>query len=142
MRGKVARILMLLIAMSAVCFAVAERTIAQVDTCLGLPESRLTAGGLARVVGRSSIKEGAPGGVALKTGPNRDGLVLRYIAPGSILNIDDNSQPSCTVDGDRWWAARFGDLKGFVVETVGQNYVLEPFGGAPPTPAPSSPPNR
>lgn len=139
MRGKIALILMLVTALSVVSFGAMERASAQVDTCLGLPESRLTSGALARVVGRSSLKEGAPNGVALKTGPNRDGLVLRYAAPGSILKIDDNSQPSCTVDGDRWWAATIGDLKGFVVETVGQNYVLEPFTGAPPTPAPSIP---
>jgi hypothetical protein len=110
---------------------------AQVDICFGLPESRLNSGVLARVVGNSRLKEAAPPGAYLKSNAARSGLVLRYLPEGTILRIMPDSQAQCTVDGDRWWAVEADGLRGFVTESVGQEYVLEPYTGVPPTPAPS-----
>ncbi len=109
---------------------------AQVDTCLGLPDSRLRGGSFARVVGNSRFKEEAPPGAYLKSNAARGGLVLRYLAQGALLRVAEDAQPFCTLDGDRWWAVEVDGLRGFVTESVGQRYVLEPYTGVPPTPAP------
>jgi len=109
---------------------------AQVDTCFGLPASRLVPGVLAEVVGRSARKDIAPGGAWLKPDASRTSPVLRYLPQGAVVKIQENSQPLCTVDGDRWWAASYGDVRGYVTETVDQRYVLAPFSGpAPDLPA-------
>lgn len=110
---------------------------AQVDLCLGLPESRLQPGSFARVVGNSRMKAAAPPGAYLKSNAARGGLVLRYLAQGTLLRILPDSQPLCTIDGDRWWAVEVDGRRGYVTESVGQEYVLEPHTGIPPTPAPS-----
>ncbi len=109
---------------------------AQVDACFGLPESRLEPGVLARVVGDSRMKEEAPPGAYLKSNAARSGLVLRYLVEGTLVRIAPDSQSLCTVDGDRWWAAEVDGLRGYVTESAGQAYVLEPYTGTPPTPAP------
>lgn len=116
-------------------FSVAQA--AQVDLCLGLPESRLEAGALARVIGNSRLKEEAPPGAYLKSNAARGGFVLRYLAQGTLLRILPDSQPLCTIDGDRWWAAEVNGQRGYVVESVGQEYVLEPYAGDPPPAEPS-----
>jgi hypothetical protein len=116
-------------------FSVAQA--AQVDLCLGLPASRLQAGSVARVVGNSRLKEEAPPGAYLKSNAARGGLVLRYLAQGTLLRILPDSQPLCTIDGDRWWAVEVDGQRGYVTESAGQEYVLEPYTGAPPTPMPS-----
>lgn len=110
---------------------------AQVDICFGLPESRLQAGSVARVVGNSRLKEEAPPGAYLKSNASREGLVLRYLAEGTLLRILPDSKSLCTIDGDRWWAVEVDGLRGYVTESVGQNYVLEPHNGELTAAAPS-----
>lgn len=103
------------------------------DLCSGLPESKLEKGGRASVV--SATYPDLPG-LFLKPEPSRQGPVLRYLPLGTVVTLEDG--PQCSAEGERWWQVAVGELKGWVTETSGQTYLLEPFEGEPPTPLPST----
>jgi hypothetical protein len=102
---------------------------AQDDLCATLPPSQLTAGGFANVVGANSLK--IPGAY-LKPEASRKGPVLRYLPTGTVVSLEETTQ--CTADGDRWWRVKIGDLSGWMTESTGPSYVLEPApdAGTPP----------
>ncbi|MBE2195024.1 MAG: hypothetical protein IAE83_12700 [Anaerolinea sp.] len=105
----------------------------QDDNCAGLPETRLADGALAKVISANSDK--TPGAY-FKPTPSRQGPVLRYIPEGSVVKITGEFQ--CSFEGERWWAVELADLKGWMTESSGLDYVLEPFEGDPPAPLPST----
>ncbi|HRE48185.1 MAG TPA: hypothetical protein PLD47_10710 [Aggregatilineales bacterium] len=108
-------------------------TRAQNSDCDGLPESRLADGGMALVVGSNSPF--IPGAY-LKPDPAIQAPVLRYLPMGTVLTV--SGEFTCTFEGGRWWQGQLGDLKGWIAESVGVDYVLEPFTGEVPTPLPST----
>jgi hypothetical protein len=105
----------------------------EADLCAGLPEARLADGALAKITSPSDPR--FPGGY-LKPRPARAGPVLRYLPVGTVLRIYD--KPTCTAEGERWWQTQIDTLRGWMIETSGPEYFMEPFTGEPPAPLPTT----
>lgn len=121
--------------------AIGPRAAAQTNDpnlCAGLPDARLRAGGQAKVVAGNSTRDPGPPGAYLKTEPLRVGPVIRYLPLDTVISIREDVPPQCTLDGDRWWPVELDKLQGWMTESSGQNYVLEPFEGQAPEPLPST----
>lgn len=125
-----------ILVLAAMLFVAGVETRAQEDPCTGLPETRLADGALARVIGQSMSD--IPG-LFLKPEASHIGPVLRYLPLGSVVSV--SGEPQCTLDGERWWRVALETLSGWVVESSGEEYLLEPFSpaeGEPPAPLPST----
>jgi hypothetical protein len=125
-----------ILVLAAMLFPAAVASRAQEDPCTGLPETRLADGALARVIGQSMSD--IPG-LFLKPEASHIGPVLRYLPLGSVVSV--SGEPQCTLDGERWWRVTLDTLRGWVVESSGEDYLLEPFDpaeGEPPAPLPST----
>lgn len=105
----------------------------EVDPCVGMPESRLKDGALAKIIELNDPR--FPGGY-FKATPSHLGPVLRYLSVGTVVSVHD--QPACDAEGERWWKVKLGPLDGWMVETSGDRYFLEPFEGEAPSPLPTT----
>jgi len=92
------------------------------DPCAKLPASKLKDGDKARVAKLNDSR--VPGGY-LKGDASTLGPVLRYLPIGTVVTVSD--KPTCTTDGNRWWKASLGDLKGWMIESAFTDFLLEPF---------------
>jgi hypothetical protein len=92
--------------------------------CENAPTLRLSFGKRAQVI--ATTDPDAPG-AALKPEPDT-ALPARYLPLKTAVTVVTG--PKCDAENNQWWLVRAGELEGWVPETVGQAYILEPVTGA------------
>ncbi|MEP7288762.1 MAG: hypothetical protein ABI947_23670 [Chloroflexota bacterium] len=108
-------------------------TLAQANPCEKTPTARLKAGTQARIV-KPTSKDIL--GAFLKPQPDHITAVLHYLPIGTVVNVTDG--PTCGSDGLYWYKVTLDKLEGYIAETSGKNYVMEPFTGTAPVPLPTT----
>lgn len=101
------------------------------NDCSKAPAPQLKTGAPAQVM--KTIKDDVPGAM-LKAGATHDGPVLRYLPVGTVVDVVDG--PTCVIDTN-WWKVKIADLSGWLIETSGQDYLLQPYTSTDPAPTPA-----
>jgi hypothetical protein len=97
------------------------------DVCENAPALQLRLGQKAKVV--ASLDPELPG-AHLKAGPDLALPVARYLPLDTIVTVGGG--PTCDKQDNQWWQVRVGQLEGWVTETFGDRYILEPLTGTEP----------
>jgi hypothetical protein len=90
--------------------------------CPNAPKLRLSFGSRAQVV--ASNEPDVPG-ATLKTGPDSTLPVARYLPINTPVTVI--ASPTCDAQNNQWWLVRVNELEGWLTETAGQTYILEPL---------------
>jgi hypothetical protein len=114
-------------AMSIPLPVLAQDTTPTPSPCANAPASRLTPNATAKIIDISGIDATTPGAY-LKPAATHLGPVLRYLPVGTVLTVTEG--PVCDEDGEQWWKTTIGDITGWVTETSGLRYILEPTADA------------
>lgn len=94
------------------------------NICENAPALQLKLGQQAKVV--ASNDPDAPG-AQMKAQPNIALPVGRYLPVDTVVTVA--AGPTCDDQENQWWQVRVGTLEGWVTETFGKTYILEPLDG-------------
>ena len=106
---------------------------AQQNNCSKAPAPRIKATGFAKVV---QVPNKDFMGDLLKARPDEVSPVVRYLPVGTVVNVQEG--PQCGADGNNYYKVALGNLTGYLAESYGRSYVLEPAAAAGPDPLPST----
>jgi hypothetical protein len=94
------------------------------NVCENAPALQLRLGQQAKVV--ASNDPNLPG-AQMKAQPDFTLGVGRYLPVDTVVTVADG--PTCDDQQNQWWKVRVGQLEGWVTETFGSTYILEPLEG-------------
>ncbi|MFN8420881.1 MAG: hypothetical protein U0528_16810 [Anaerolineae bacterium] len=89
--------------------------------CENAPALQLKPGQQAKVV---ALNDPVLPGAMLKPQPDPEAPVIRYLPLDTPITVLHG--PECDVSDSQWWFVQVGNLQGWLTETQGQTYILEP----------------